>query len=52
MGRELVADFLSKIVSGPAFEKALQDLCIAAGEGKVPSGGGGVQQDPVNAKWR
>jgi hypothetical protein len=46
----LVADSFTKIVSGPAFEKALQDLCIAAGESKVPCGGGGEKQDPVNAK--
>ena len=50
MGRELVADSFTKIVSGPAFEKALQDLCITAGDTKVLSGGGGVQQDPINAK--
>ncbi|CAL1169833.1 unnamed protein product [Cladocopium goreaui] len=38
--------FLSKIVSGPAFEKALQDLCIAAGEGKKTVGDIGQPSTP------
>ena len=50
LGRELVADSFTKIVTGPAFEKALQDLCIASDELKVHGDGAGMRHDQMNAK--
>ena len=43
LGRELVADSFTKIVTGPAFEKALQEL-------KVHGDGAGMRHDQMNAK--
>ena len=50
LGRELVADSFTKIVTGPAFEKALQDLCIASDELKAHGDGAGMRHDQMNAK--
>eukprot|EP00435_Cladocopium_sp_Y103_P040179 s1508_g10.t2 len=50
MGSELVADSFTKVVSGPAFERALQDLCIVPEETKVHSSGGGIKSDQVKAR--
>ena len=49
-GHELVADSFTKVVNGPAFERALQDLCIAAEENKVHSSGGGIKSDQLKAR--
>ena len=48
-GRELVADSFTKVVSGLAFERALQDLCIQAKVNKTTNGGG-IRQDQEHAK--
>eukprot|EP00435_Cladocopium_sp_Y103_P001568 s1543_g1.t1 len=48
-GRELVADSFTKIVDGAAFERALQDLGIAA-EVKKINGDGGGRSDLVGAR--
>eukprot|EP00435_Cladocopium_sp_Y103_P041983 s1227_g11.t1 len=48
-GRELVADSFTKIVDGAAFERALQDLCIA-GDIKKINGDGGGRSDLVGAR--
>ena len=48
-GRELVADSFTKVVSGLAFERALQDLCIQAKVNKTTNGGG-IRKDQEHAK--
>ena len=48
-GRELVADSFTKVVSGLAFERALQDLCIQAKVNKITNGGG-IRKDQEHAK--
>ena len=49
VGRELVADSFSKVVIGPAFERALQDLGVLA-EVQTAKGGGGLGQDKDHAR--
>jgi hypothetical protein len=48
-GRELVADSFTKVVDGPAFERALQDLCIKA-DCDVKKGHGGGSHNSINAR--
>jgi hypothetical protein len=45
----LVADSFSKVVIGPAFERALQDLGVLA-EVQTAKGGGGLGQDKDHAR--
>ena len=48
-GRELVADSFTKVVDGPAFERALQDLCIKA-DCDVKKVHGGGSHNSINAR--
>ena len=44
-----MADSLTKVVNGAAFEHALQDLCIRATDRKI-TGDGAACRDHLNAK--
>ena len=49
VGRELVADSFTKVVIGPAFERALQDLGVLA-EVQTAKGSGGLGEDKDHAR--